>query len=173
MTRFVEIEQDHEAFDDDIGSPMDVFWAKGHGHDPADFIRSVVEHCLDYGRSIPRIPDDLRPVEMWQRNVPSGDCIVYHRYAERPAGRGASRGMFPVTVLDVDGRRSGATKCSVNGCENPWMSGRPVAAKVDMDETYTAVTLWFCRKHGHKFPEPSYRVCMVPVGATIVLEATR
>ena len=164
------IEQDYELdFDGEVGSPLAVFWTADHGHDPTALIRAIVEHCLDCGRDIPRIPDDARPVEMWQQNIPRGDAVEYHRHAEKPPGV-PHRHLHPVTVLDVDRRQSGAPICSVQGCHRPWHIGHTITAVVDLTEgDHEAVSMRMCREHSARFPAPSYRVRMVPVGATIVL----
>lgn len=166
-----EIFQDHEFTGSEIGGPMAVFWAKGHGFDPRGFIRAVLDYCLDNDVDIPAITGDDAPVETWQQNVTQGGAIEYRRDPTPPSSLRSSR--FPVTVLDLDSRRHGGTKCAVSDCREPWSAGTPVQVRVEPDTEepgpYMAVCLWLCREHRTALPEPFYRVCMVPVGATILL----
>jgi len=176
--RVIAITQDYE-FDEDcgLGGPMLSFWAAGHGHDPEQFIRAVIDHTLEYHGSVPRIEPDDKPVEMWQRTIDHHDGVEYSRHlAESDDTRG--RGAKPITVLDLERRGRGGTKCGVTGCDKPWSSGKPAIVRVEADDRgptvnnpYMSVRMWFCREHSRQFTEPSYRVCMVPVGATIMLPA--
>lgn len=166
----IEINRDHEADDDgEIGGPMDVFWAEGHGHDDEVFLRAVLDECLGEG-NVPAIRWEDRPVEMWQRDVPAGDSVIYHRAEEVPDGHRV-KDWRPVTVLDLERRHHGATKCSIDGCTKPWSSGQPVQIVVDVVGPYRALTMWLCREHGREIPEPSYRLRFIPVGAVIQLPA--
>lgn len=176
-TTTIEITQDYE-FDEDsgLGSPMPSFWAHGHGHDPERFIRAVIDHSLTEHGSVTRIEPEDTPVEMWQRTIDRHDGVEYLRIlAESDDAHG--RGAAAVTVLDLGRRGRGGTKCGVIGCDRPWSSGNPAVVRIEPDDTgptfgntpYMSVRMWFCREHTHLFPEPSYRVCMVPVGATIML----
>ncbi len=165
------IEQDAELDDDgNIGGWLNVFWAAGHNLDPEAFIRGVVDRCLEYHGAIPAIHADDTPAEVWQTNVERQDSVEFHRTPEPGSPRSRS---FPVTVLDLERNRRGATKCSIDKCREPWATGP--AAQVAVEPTdgtdYMAVRFWLCREHAKRFPEPSYRVCLIPVGATIVLEA--
>lgn len=169
----IDIHQDWE-WDDDfgLGSPMPVFWAKGHGHDQNEFIRAVVEHCLDEYRDIPCIPADAEFVAMWQQNVSHNESIEFRRSTDAPMSPRSPK--FPVTVLDLAGPRKGGAKgCAITGCDEAWSRGIPVQALIeptDESERMTAY-LWLCREHAVRFPDPGYRVCMIPVGAQVVLEA--
>lgn len=163
----IEINQD-QGFDADLGElvgPMDVYWAPGHGHNASEFIRSVVDHCLESVGEVPAIRTDDAPQELWQRNVQHRDSVEYQRRSDRPT----RHEWIPITVLDLERRSRGGTKCSVDGCNEPWASGPAVQVRVDSAEDYMAARLWLCREHGERFPEPSYRICMIPVGATILL----
>jgi hypothetical protein len=169
----IGITQDHEVDDDgEVGGPLAVFWAPGHGHDSGDFVRAVIEHCLDEGIDVPAIPADVEPVGLWQRLVPRQDCVEYQRTDFEPLYDPAN----PITVLDLDSRGRGGTKCGVDECREPWSSGRPVRVSIEpspgdasVNSPYMAVRIWLCREHASRFPDPSYRVFMVPVGATILL----
>lgn len=173
----LEITQDHEYTDDEFGGPLPVFWAKGHGHDPLAFIRAVVDYCLDNGADIPAIEDGLLPEETWQQNLSLRDGVEYRRDPEPPTSPRSSR--FPVTVLDLESpRRSGGTKCGVDGCDEPYSVGTPIRVLIEpgMGEPELGaprlfLRVWLCREHHRRFPEPSYRVCMIPVGAEVVLPA--
>lgn len=166
----IVIEQDWEWDEDQgLGAPMPVFWAKGHGHDHNEFIREVIEHCLDDDSDIPAIPADAALEEVWQQNVAHNESIEFRRTTEVPASLRSPK--FPVTVLDLAGPRKGGAKgCGIDRCGEAWSSGVPVRVLIDTDSEYMAAHLWLCREHSKRFPEPSYRVCMIPVGATVVLE---
>lgn len=175
----IGIEQDYEIEDDgEVGGPLAVFWTVGHGHDPYDVIRAVVEHCLDEGRDIPRIDGDRAPVEMWQTVVKRGDCVEYRRAASKdqlpPYTRAAD--IAPITLLDLDARARGAAKCSIRDCRNPWKSGVPVqvATKPDPPDGSMPrrehVEVWLCRDHQDVMADKYYRMAVVPVGAVIELE---
>jgi hypothetical protein len=177
----IEIYQDAEYDDGEFGSFLPVFWTKGHDLDENQFRRAVVEFCLDEERDIPAISweDDIR--EMWQRNVEvSGGGVEYRRTTQPHAYPGSMDGQetFPITILDLEVSRRGAHKCSVIRCNEPWSMGSPARVAVSPtigDEhelggtPQVSVYLWLCREHRKAFPEPSYRVFMVPVGATIML----
>lgn len=173
----IQIEQDHEYDSGEVGGPLAVFWCKGHGHSESAFIRAVLDYCLDNDVDIPAIRWDDRPVESWQQNVAHQDGIEYRRDLTPPTSPRSSR--FPITILDLEGpRRHGATKCAVNHCNEPWGRGAPVRVVVEPSmgspyygDEHMDVTLWLCREHAKRLPEPSYRVCLVPVGAVITLEA--
>lgn len=171
----IAITQDYE-FDEDwgLGSPMLTFWAKGHGHNTEQFIRAVIDYTLCEHGSVARIEPEDEPVEMWQWTVDRGDSVEYRRQTTKP---GHSYPPYElITVLDLGRRVRGGTKCGVIGCGNPWSSGKPAMIRVEADgrgptvnNSYMTVRMWFCREHTSQFPDPSYRVCMVPVGATIML----
>ena len=166
------IQQDYEIdWDGEVGAPLDVFWCEGHGHDPADFVRAVVEHCLDYGRDIPRIEDVRRPAELWQCDRKSGDSITYER---RESVEGLRRADWrPVTVLDCERRRLGATSCSVKGCTRPVRSQQAFPVVWEPDGEYVALEMRLCDEHRGQIPDQTYRLVFVPVGATIMLEGDR
>jgi hypothetical protein len=171
----IEITQDVELDPDvGLGQPMPVFWAHGHGHDEHDFLLEVVGYCLEYGVGIPRIDADVAPVEVWQENVEARDAVEYRRTTQPPTRPNSD--LFPITLLDLEFRQRGGTKCAVIGCREPWLVGAPVSVAVEPNEgdgvsepEHMAVRIWFCAKHSRRLPEPSYRVRFVPVGATIVL----
>lgn len=170
----IEVVQDYECDDDgDIGSPMPVFWAKGHGFEARAFIEAVVWFCLDNDVDIPRITGDDLPVEVWQQNVSrSGGSIEFRRTAEGSTSRHSPR--FPITLLDLWRPGRGGKGCSVIGCDQPWRSGpsaRVVVEPTDGTGKPVSVRMWFCPEHSRSYPEPSYRIFMVPVGATIKLPA--
>lgn len=170
-TSALEIERDYEMdVDGELGGQMLVWWSRGHGHDPEKFIRAVVDNCLENGDAIPRIGENDGPVEMWQHNVRVGDGIRYDRTDTAPVKPRSP--LFPVTVLDVENRRAGSRACSVPACVRPWAGSRQVlvVTKVDDDDPMT-VYLPLCRKHSEQIPDPTYRLRLVPVGATIMLPA--
>lgn len=168
----IVIEQDWE-WDDSmgLGSPMPTFWSKGHGHGHNDFVRAVVEHCIHEGIDIPAISIDDAPVEMWQQNIAHNESIEFRRTTEVPASTRSPK--FPVTVLDLAGpRRGGAKGCGIDRCDEPWSSGPAVRVLIEPtdDTEHMAARFWLCREHSKRFPEPSYRICMIPVGAAVVLD---
>lgn len=174
-TMTIAITQDYE-FDEDcgLGGSMLSFWTEGHGHDPEQFIRAVIDHTLEEHGSVARIELEDKPVEMWQRTIDRGDGVEYSRQSTAPDG--SYPRAEPITLLDLERHSRGGTKCGVVGCVNPWSSGPAAVVRVEIDgrgptvnNSYMAVRMWFCREHTRQFPEPSYRVCMVPVGATIML----
>lgn len=180
----IEIYQDCEYDEGEFHAPLPVFWAKGHDLDEDQFRRAVVEFCLDEERDIPAISweDDIR--EMWQRNVEvPGGGVEYRRRGPEKPGYDDFTGptdWFPITILDLEVQRRGAHKCSVIRCNEPWSMGSPARVAVSPtvgDEhelggtPQVSVYLWLCREHRKAYPEPSYRVFMVPVGATIMLPA--
>lgn len=165
----IEINQDREFGEDfaEAGGPMNVFWSYGHGHDAGQFIRAVVDHCLEGPGEVPAIGADDAPQKLWQRNVDRDGFVEYVRRSEAPI----RHDWKPVTLLDLEHRRRGGTKCSVVGCSEPWSVGSNARVRVDTTEDHMDMRVWLCREHSRRFPEPSYRVCMVPVGATILLPA--
>lgn len=165
----VEIQRDYESFDGEIGGPMDVFWTRGHGHDPDEVVRAAIALSLEWG-SVPRIDEDDAPVEMWQQNVRIADGIEYRRTKSKPS-EDRHCPAFPVTVLDLDRRRAGAHPCAFKECRNPWQVGSPLRVVVGPDEPYRSVTIHACAEHRRLMPEPYYRAVVVPVGAEIVLPA--
>lgn len=171
----IGITQDYE-YDEDfgLGSPMLSFWAQGHGHDPEQFIRAVIDYTWTEHGWVPRIEPEDKPVEMWQRAINRNDGVEYQRQVTKPDR--SYRRATPITVIDLGRRGRGGTKCGVVNCDDPWSSGPSVVVRVEADgreptlnNSYMAVRMWFCREHSRRFPQPSYRVCMVPVGATIML----
>jgi hypothetical protein len=169
----MDVERDYEVFDEyDIGSPLDVFWTKGHDVAPLAFVRAIVEHCLDEEIDIPRINVEDAPEKLWQYNIDHNGILEFHRSPDKPEGY-HGREAFPVTVLDLEkARRRGMRKCSVEHCREPWSHGMPIRVLISPADSEQQITarIWLCRTHGNKFPEPIYRVFMVPVGATVVLD---
>lgn len=164
-----EIHQDHECSDDgEVGGPMSVFWCRGHGHDEREFIMAVLDYCLDNDLNIPAIGWEDTASEQWQANIAIGDGIRYDRFVEAGPARRSPR--FPITILDLERpKRRGAPKCLVKDCVDPWFSSTPIRAISDADHDYLAVEFHLCREHRKLLPDPSYRVVLVPVGATVVL----
>lgn len=171
----IAITQDCE-FDEDcgLGGLMLSFWTEGHDHDPEQFIRAVIDHTLEGSGSVPRIERGDKPVEMWQRIIDRRDGVEYSRHSTAPEG--SYPRAEPITLLDLERHSRGGIKCGVVDCVKPWSSGPAAVVRVEADgrgptvnHPYMAVRMWFCREHTRQFPEPSYRVCMVPVGATIML----
>ncbi len=165
----IEIIQDHEVDEDgEVGSRLACFWTEGHGHDVANFVHAVVDHCLDYGEPVNVDPDAVR--EMWQYDRKSGDSVTYERGQAIPEGS-PWRMWRPITVVDMERHRRGNPRCSVKDCDRPWQAGTPVRVAVDESDfdDYTAVEMRFCAEHRAKFPEPYYRTLLVPVGATLTL----
>lgn len=172
----IEIVQDFEVDEDgDLCGPQLGFWTKGHGHKPDEFIRAVLDYCLDEGAGhVPAIDlDEDGPQEVWQRNVERACGVEYERTETEPEyNRFHSGRAYPITLLDLQSRRRGARKCMVVDCREPWSSGP--AARVCVEPSVNerpsvSVRMYLCREHARSFPDPSYRVFMVPVGATILL----
>lgn len=176
MTPPIEIYQDNEYDGEEFSAPLPVFWAKGHDLNHNDFLRAVVEYCIEEcDFEIPAMSWDDDIDEQWQRNVEvPGGGVEYWRTTEPPEYPGSMEGKetFPITILDLEKRRRGAHKCSVTHCREPWSVGSPARVRVSTDEKEVSVYLWLCREHLKAYPEPSYRVCMIPVGATIMLPPT-
>lgn len=161
----IDINQDHDG---DDGGPLPCFWAEGHDHDTDEFVRAVLAYCMDEGVDIPRIDmSEDHPTEVWQTNRKGGDWVEYHRSPER------SRDSFPITLLDLWKPSRRGRACGVIDCNKPWVSGRPAIVKVDTDPGHMSVRMWFCGDHSTRFPDPVYRVCMIPVGATILLKSNQ
>jgi hypothetical protein len=172
----IEINQDHEVDDGEYtGNPVDCFWTHGHGHHADDVIRAVLDHCMEEELDIPRInlwEDGV--IELWQRSVDRGDFVEYVRANTVPEGH-PRRDWQPITLLDLNRPGRGGPKCSVNGCKEPWSVGAPVQVVVEPAgglADRTSVRMHLCRAHRRVMPEPSYRVCLVPVGAEILLPST-
>lgn len=163
----LEIERDYEFDEGDVGGPLDTFWARGHGHDPDVFIRAVIELCLGDG-TVPRIDHDDVLVHMWQQNISIGDGIEYRRFSEKPESS-RHHPAFPVTVLDLNRRRLGGRRCMFTDCKMPWQATTPIRVVIGEGLEYQAVEISTCREHRELLPDPYYRVCLVPVGATVVL----
>lgn len=166
------IYQDHEYDGDfELGDLVPSFWTKGHGHEPCAFIRAVVAYCLDNDVDIPAIPQDVDPVELWQQNIAVDGGVEYRRGPTPPTSSRTSR--FPITLLDLETlRRRGSTKCSVIGCSEPWSVSSPAArlcVERHQRKNEISVQLWLCREHQKCWPEPLWRVAVVPVGATVML----
>lgn len=168
----MEIEQDFEVLDDDIGSQMNVFWCEGHGHDPDVFFRSVIEFCWDNYGTVPRIDTDDSPVEVWQETVnvdgDIGTVMKYRRYPEQGPQRAKRK---PITLLDLEHRSSGAPKCAFRDCGKAWYQSTPIRVVLEAgnEQPYMSVYVTVCREHSELMPDPYYRAVIVPVGATIML----
>ena len=168
----IEIMQDCEVDDDgDVGGWLDVFWCEGHGHDAGKFIRAVVDHCLDWGHDIPKVPKGLEPVEMWHHDRTVGDAVIHQRRTDREGVRLAD--WRPVTVLDCERRFFGGSSCSVTNCTRPVMSAQGFPIVWEPDGEYLALEMRLCDEHRRQVPEKSYRLRFIPVGATIMLDGER
>lgn len=166
----VEIMQDCEVDDDgDIGGWLDVFWAEGHGHDAGDFVQSVVDHCLEWGHDIPKIPSDAVVAEVWQHDRKVGDSVIFERRSNLDGVRLAA--WRPVTVLDCERRFFGGSSCSVTNCTRPVMSAQGFPIVWEPDGEYLALDVRLCAEHRRQIPDQRYRLRFIPVGATIVLKA--
>lgn len=174
LTDRIAIEQDSEYDPDEgLGSELRTFWAPGHGHDPDAFVRAVIDHCLDYSGSVPAIDaEEHEPVEVWQETVEHGDALEYRRTDQPPTSPRSK--LEPITMLDLERRTRGAIKCAVIDCRKPYSAGLPARVLIEPtngDRAHMHVRMWLCRDHTERFPGPSYRVCMIPVGAEILLPA--
>ena len=166
----IESVQDCEVdYDGDVGGWLDVFWTEGHGHDSVEFIRAVVDHCLDSGHDIPKIPAELEPAEVWHHDRKVGDSVIYQRRTDLEGARLAD--WRPVTVLDCERRFFGGSSCSVTHCTRPVMSAQAFPIVWEPDGEYVALDMRLCDEHRRQVPEQPYRLRFIPVGATIVLEA--
>ena len=166
----IEIYQNCEVdYDGDVGGWLDVFWAEGHGHDAAGFLRAVVDHCLDSGHDIPKIPAELEPAEVWHHDRKVGDSVIYQRRTDLGGARLAD--WRPVTVLDCERRFFGGSSCSVTHCTRPVMSAQAFPIVWEPDGEYVALDMRLCDEHRRQVPEQPYRLRFIPVGATIMLEA--
>jgi hypothetical protein len=172
----IQIEQDHEmGYDGEVSSRINVFWAKGHGHETDKFIRAVIDHCLEYDEGIPAISWEDRPQEVWQHTESAGECMWEYIRANEPSWN-AGRKAEPITLLDLDRRGRGARKCHIQDCREPWSISTPVQVCIEpgmggasINDPRMTVYITLCREHLKRFPEPSYLVCLIPVGATILL----
>jgi hypothetical protein len=168
----IEIQQDWEIDEDgEIGGPMHTYWCYGHGHKRSDFIRFVFELCVGQG-VVPRFDSMDHPVvEMWQVERPTGDGITYERHAIEPTNLRRHVEAKPITLLDLDYLRHGGRSCSVVDCRNPWASTAPHPLIVEGDRPRVSLKVPLCREHKDAYPEPYYRMVVVPVGATVLLPA--
>ncbi len=168
----VEIMQDCEVDDDgDVGGWLDVFWCEGHGHDAETFILAVVDHCLEWGHDIPKIPSDAVVAEVWQHDRKVGDSVIFERRSNLDGVRLAA--WRPVTVLDCERRFFGGSSCSVAACTRPVRSSQAVPVVWEPDGEYLALEMRLCDEHRRQVPEKSYRLRFIPVGATIMLDGDR
>ena len=166
----IEIMQDCEVDDDgDVGGWLDVFWCEGHGHDAGDFVQSVVDHCLEWGHDIPKIPSDAVVAEVWQHDRKVGDSVIFERRSNLDGVRLAD--WRPVTVLDCERRFFGGSSCSVTNCTRPVMSAQGFPIVWEPDGEYLALDVRLCAEHRRQIPDQCYRLRFIPVGATIVLKA--
>lgn len=168
MDHTLEINQDYDIdFDGEVGSPLDVFWCEGHVDDDTSFIRAVVDHCIEWGRTIPRISEDKAPTLVWQHDRKDGDSVTYIR---RDSDEGLRRADWrPVTLLDCERRFMGATSCSVTRCTGPVRSSQGLEVVWEPDGDHLALDMRLCDKHREQMPDQSYRLRFIPVGATILL----
>jgi len=169
----LEITQDYEMdFDGELGSPMPVFWSYGWHDDTRKFIEEVVQFCLDEDEDIPRITADDVLQRVWQLNRATGQGVMFIRESEPVLDMDYARNWKKVTVLDLYALHRGARMCMIHNCKEPWSVGLPVralmSARAEDDPNVTA-ELYLCRGHRNVVPEPSYRIFMVPVGATVVM----
>lgn len=179
----IEIYQDCEYDGESFSSVLPVFWAKGHDLNEGEFRLAVIHYLIDEEGDFPAMSWEDPIEEQWQRNVEvSGGGIEYRRRDDRPGYDDFTGPVdwFPITILDLERQRRGQHKCAVTQCREPWSVGSPAQIRVSPtvgDEAELGGTpgesiyLWLCRKHRKRYPEPCYRVCMVPVGATIMLPA--
>lgn len=166
----IGIEQDYEVDDDGevLGSLLS-FWTRGHGFNPDAVIRAVVDFSLEEHRSVPRI-DEGGPVdEVWQKTVHRASGVWEYRRSdvEQP-------GWDPITLVDLEHRYRGGRKCAVQHCPEPGRIGEPVRLLIEPSDSGMSsdvAYVYVCRFHAKRFPQPPYRVCMIPVGAEVVLPA--
>jgi hypothetical protein len=154
---------DVQQFQDDEGGPLRSWYAEGH-HEPAVFAAALVHLLLDeYDDDIPSIELD-RIRQRYMRKVPNLDGGWTSSFSDEP-GRGA----MAVTLFDAEVSRRGLS-CAVRGCDRPVSTQHPVRTAVAVEGVSEfTVDLTLCRDHSRQMPNPSYRVFMVPVGATILL----
>ena len=169
-----EINRDYEADEDtgDIGGPLDIWWWSGHGHPPDDLIIEALCDALAEEGRCPAVRGEARPAEVWQRGCPTGDGLVWERIHQSQFDRLDRREQgywHPVTVLDLERRRSGLGRCSVNRCKSPATRRTPLRMVQNPDDPYTTLTFATCADHAETIPEPHYRCVVVPIGATVML----
>ena len=156
---------DVQQFQDDEGSSIRSWYAEGH-HEPAVFAAALVHLLLDEcGDDIPSIELD-RIKQQYMRKVPNFDGGWTASFTDEP-GRGA----MPITQFDAEVARRGLS-CAVRGCDRSVSTQHPVRTAVAVEGVSEfTVDLHLCHDHARQMPNPTYRVFMVPVGATILLPA--
>ncbi len=172
-----EINRDHEADDDtgDIGGPLDIWWWEGHDHDHDALILDALADALESDGRCPAVRDGDNPVEVWQWGRPVGDGLVWERIHQSQYDRLGVREQerwAPVTVLDLEHRRSGLGRCSVDRCKSPAVRRTPLRIVQRPDDPYVALTFATCADHAEAIPDPYYRCLVVPVGSEVVLGPT-
>lgn len=166
-----EIVQLNEIADDgEVMDRMPSWYCEGHV-DRIEFIRALVDHCVDYGDTIPSIdPYSVKHQFLCKVGGHDGSWTADFR-DDIPAGS-RRKSWEPVTVFEVT-RRFGGVACSATGCTQPVSARIPVRAVLDATDG-GPLSLYFplCTAHRGLFPDPIYRVCLVPVGATVVTPAS-
>lgn len=164
----IEIVQFNEIADDgEVMDRMPSWYCQGHV-DHVEFIRALVDHCVDYGDSTPRIdPGSVKHQYLRKIGGYDGSWTADLR-DEIPAGS-TRRSWEPVTTFEV-ARRFGGVACSVAGCTQPVAARVPVRAVLDAKNgSRPDLRFPLCTVHRAVFPDPHYRVCLIPVGAVIGL----
>ncbi|MGE0178102.1 MAG: hypothetical protein AB7G17_14675 [Phycisphaerales bacterium] len=160
-----EIAEDGEVLD-----RMPSWYCEGHV-DRIEFIRTLVDHCVDYGDTIPSIdPDSVKHQFLYKVGGHDGSWTADFR-DKIPAG--SRKGSWePVTTFEV-ARRFGGVACAAMGCTQPVAARVPVRAVLDAkDGGQLALYFSVCIAHRALIPDPQYRVCLVPVGAIVVMPAS-
>lgn len=165
----IEVEQLHDIDGDgELSGRTNCWYCEGHVN-PERFVRSVIDFVIEYGDRIPLIDLSwVRHCWLYKRPNHGGSWTADFRDEIPPRWR--RRDWEAVTVLDCEQRRGGP-RCSVRDCTSISSVGHPVMVKIEAGDSHTSADIWLCRRHSAQFPGPSYRVCMVPVGATIMLPA--
>lgn len=160
-----EIAEDGEVLD-----RMPSWYCEGHV-DRIEFIRTLVDHCVDYGDTIPSIdPDSVKHQFLYKVGGHDGSWTADFR-DDIPAGS-RRKSWEPVTTFEV-ARRFGGVACAAMGCTQPVAARVPVRAVLDAkDGGQLALYFSVCIAHRALIPDPQYRVCLVPVGATVVMPAS-
>jgi len=163
----IEIIQLHDIDDDgEVGSPQQSWYCAGHvGIE--EFVHALVNHCIDYGNDVPRIDmDDVNHLHLRKVGGHNGSWTADFR-DELPERGGKS--WEPVTVYETP-TKLGGMACSVSDCRRPTYTRHNMLAVLDAtDGQRLGLNIGLCREHRDAFPDPYYRVFLVPVGATIQL----
>lgn len=166
----LEIVQLNEIADDgEVMDRMPSWYCEGHV-DRIEFIRALVDHCVDYGDTIPSIdPDSVKLQFLCKVGGHDGSWTADFR-DDIPAGS-RRKSWEPVTTFEVT-RRFGGVACAATDCTQPVSARVPVRAVLDAtDGGPLALFFPLCTAHRRLVPEPCYRVCLVPIGAVIQLPA--